>query len=186
MRVNLLLVALSGIAVQAGANVAHAKRAKPAEVAAPVESAAARAMRRAMADDTGARRDNDLRAPTLQTAAAGEVPETQERGPNELPKTAEATAPLSGVMEELIARQMQRNGAGLDRCVAELRARDPQLRGELTISVSVVQKRASATMAGSSVVRGDATFADCAAESTKTIRLTLPDLVFSWRVQLGR
>ena len=186
MRVNLLLVAVSGIVVQSAAGVAHAKRAKPAEVAAPTESAAARAMRLAMAEDTGARRDSDLRAPTLQNAAVANAPEAQERGPNEVPKAAETTAPISGVMEELVARQMQRNGAGLDRCVAELRARDPQLRGELTLSVSVAQKRAAATVAASSVVHGDASFGECVAESSKAMRLSLPDLVFPWRVQLGR
>ena len=87
-------------------------------------------------------------------------------------------------MEELVAKQMQRSGGALDRCVTDLRARDPQLRGEIELSVTVVQKKATVAMEGAT--RGDAVFATCVAESAKTLRVSLPDLQFPWKIAVSR
>lgn len=185
MRVNRSLVSITGFVVCVPL-LAQGKRNKSVEPPTTTESAAARATRLAMADDTGARRDSDLRAPALQQGLVVEA-EAQERGTTGEPvKPPERTGPLSGAMEELIARQMQRSAIGLERCVAELRARDGQLRGDLELTVAVAQKRASATVSSTGTVRGDAAFDGCVTETMKGVRLSLPDLVFPWRIHIGR
>ena len=186
MRMNLVIVSTSALAVTTllGAGAAEAKRSKPMEAAVSTESAAARAMRVAMADDTGARRDSDLHAPSLETAVIVTEPATSERGPTETQARVVPAGPLSGAMEELVAKQMQRSGGALDRCVTDLRARDPQLRGEIELSVTVVQKKATVAMEGAT--RGDAVFATCVAESAKTLRVSLPDLQFPWKIAVSR
>ena len=92
---------------------AKAPRQKQATVdTAPTESASARAARLALADDVGARKETELRATGIgpQAVSTGDA-SSPERGVAATRVAPERSAqPLSGAMEELVAKQMQRNG----------------------------------------------------------------------------
>jgi len=181
---TLAVTSLGQALLPCAADARPANRAKPA-VAEPTESAAARALRLALADDTGARRDADLHAPALQNAVVATGANSPERGPTSAaaPEPVRPAGPLSGALEELVARQMMRNAGAFDRCVAEAKARDPQLRGEVELTVQVAQRHASAAVMGGAAM--DAGFSTCVSESAKTLKLSLPDLSFAWRLALG-
>lgn len=161
-----------------------AAKAKPAAKAeAPTESAAARAVRLGLAEDTGALRDASLQANVVNVEIVTPESTAPERTPTQVAEVVRSAAPLSGALEALVAKQVARNEAAFDRCVAEARARDPQLRGTIELAVSVQARRASAK-----VVTGpsDAAFNTCVAQTAQALKLSLPDLAFPWTIALGR
>lgn len=184
MRLMILSVFTLGTSLlPAMASARPATRAKAA--AEPTESAAARATRLALADDTGARRDAALHAPALETAVVATGTNAPERGPSSAapPEPVRPAGPLSGALEELVGRQMSRNAAVFDRCVSEAKARDPRLRGEVELAVQVTERHASAAIVGGATI--DEPFGACVTEGAKGLKLSLPDLRFPWRLSLG-
>jgi hypothetical protein len=163
--------------------LAHAKakpKAAPAAEA-PTESAAARAARQALAEDTGALRDSNLRAEVVHVDIA--TANATERAPTLAAEAQLSTAPLSGALEELVAKQVSRNEAAFDRCVADARTRNPELTGTVELVVNVAGRRATARVATGPA---DPAFSTCVAQAARTLKLSLPDLAFPWRLTLGK
>jgi hypothetical protein len=153
--------------------------ATPVIANAETESASARAARLAAADDTGALRDAaPMVAPTLSRDAVqtGNMPErtpVAEQAP-------QSTAPLTGALEELKNRQMEHNAPVFDRCVAAAKKKDPQLHGVADLTITVAQRKASLTAQSP-----NAALTSCLVTSAKTLRVSLPDTTFPWRISLG-
>jgi hypothetical protein len=188
MRVTHLLLLGSATALLTVPGVAHAKaKSKPAPAVvdtAPTDSAAQRAARLAMADDTGSLRDNQLSGVAIETVASGPEAVATERGPANAANPVRSDQPLSGAMSELVDKRMAQNGAftaALDACVTSARARNPHLGGVLSISVRVVGKAASVEIA--SAAAGDTQLISCL--SATRGKLALPDLSFPWQLSLG-
>ena len=176
---SLTLSTLTLLSSVAGA--AHPRKTPAIESAAPSESAASRAARLAAADDTGALRGAELRT-ELQSGTVVTDPNAAEHAPVQGAAVARSSAPLTDVIEALVARAKERNASAFDRCVADAKLGDPSLHGELTIALTVTAKRASAVVDGANV---DPKLASCVVTTASTLRVSLPDLTFPWKVSLG-
>jgi hypothetical protein len=106
-----------------------------------------------------------------------------ERGP------ADATAqpvrpsgPLSGALEELVGKQMQRNQAvqaQVDRCLADARTRDAHF-SEVEVTIRVAAKLATLeAQAGT-----EPALASCLA-GVRGLKLSIGDQTFSWHFSTG-
>ena len=176
------LLTVSALSLLSSVAVAgHAKKVPVTEAAAPTESAAARAARITSADDTGARRDAVLRT-EIQSGAVVTDSSAAEHAPVAGAVAARPSGPLTDVLEALVARTKERNASAFDRCVAEAKLRDPSLHGELTVDVTVAAKKLSAVVDGANV---DKQLASCVATVASTLRVSLPDVSFPWKVSLG-
>jgi hypothetical protein len=155
--------------------VAFAK-AKPPKPTAPTESAAARAARLAMAEDVGERKDSALRAPVL-TSTAVNTGEAASAGPSDAPtaQPARPTGPLSGALEELVSRQIERNAAAsaqIEKCLAGA------TETTVEVTIHVADKIATIFPVGENPVGA------CLA-GVHGLRLSLPDQAFSWHFSRG-
>ncbi len=171
------------VAAQAKAKPQRPSEANKTDANEPNESAAARAARLALAEDTGALRNADLRASVVHVDIATPESNGPERTPSNVAEAVRPAGPLSGALEALVAKQVSRNESAFDRCVAEARARDPQLAGTVELVVNVAGKHATAQ-----VVSGptDAAFSTCVVQTAQSLKLSLPDLAFPWKLALGR
>ena len=179
------LITLSTLALLSAVPVAAlAKKAPPAkqDLSAAGDSAAERAARLAAADDTGSARDGQLRGPSLQNGAIATEANAVEHAPIATVVVERSTAPLSGALEALVAHQMDRNAPAFDRCVADAKLRNPSLHGEVTLAMTITAKKPSAVVEGASA---DAALASCLVSTASTLRVSLPDLSFPWKVSLG-
>jgi hypothetical protein len=165
----------------------HAKgRTKSAASAssAPVESAAARAARLALAEDVGQRQDADLHAPAMVTTqvATGETG-SPERGPADATaQPVRPTGPLSGALEELVAKQLQRNHAvqaQVDQCLSDAKARDPHF-SDVEVTIRVAAKLAILEPAPGT----EAALAGCL-QGVRGLKLSIGDQAFSWHFSVG-
>jgi hypothetical protein len=160
---------------------AHAKgRGKPAATAAaPVESAAARAARLALAEDVGERKDADLHAPAMVTTkvATGDSA-SPERGPADATaQPVRPTGPLSGALEELVGKQLGRNQAAqaqIDRCLTDGKSRDPHL-GDVEVTIQVAAKVATLSASPGT----EPALASCL-QGVRGLKLSIGDQAFSW------
>ena len=178
------LATLALLAVPAAPVAALARKPAPAkqDVAAPGDSAAARAARLAAADDTGSVRGGQLRGPALQNGAIATEANAVEHAPIAETVVQRSTGPLSGALEALVAHQMERNAPAFDHCVADAKLRDPSLHGEVTLQMTITAKKPSAVVQGANA---DAALTSCLVATASTLRVSLPDLSFPWKVSLG-
>ena len=148
---------------------------------APTESASARATRLALAEDVGARKETELRATGIgpQAVTTGDASSPERGIATAQPAPERSIAPLSGALEDLVAKQMQRFGGPLDHCVAEAKLRDAHASGDVEVAVRVLGKQATIER----ISGGDAALGACFS-ALKTVRFSLPDLAFSWHLSL--
>jgi hypothetical protein len=94
--------------------------------------------------DTGSHRDIHMAAPTVKDVGATQGT-LVERGAGEDPAQARANdfKPVSGVTEELAARQMRKYQGAIDACVADAKKRAPNAAGTLTLTVLVGERKVS-------------------------------------------
>lgn len=152
----------------------------PLAARADAESPAARAARLAAADDTGSLRDAQLHGPQLSDSVSTGA--AIERAPASAPAEAQSTGSLSGALEEVVGRQMERNAAVFDHCVTDAKHRDPSLHGDLAFDVTVAQRKASAIV----TTPADAALKACISAGAQTMRVSLPNITFAWHVSLGK
>ena len=155
-------------------DVAHAHtKAKAKATAAPVtESAAARAARLATADDVGEHKDVQVSATMTTTqVATGDATDVPPADIGAEP--VRQTGPLSGALEDLVARQLARNPAAVgqvDQCLTERK-----LSGA-DVTIAITNKLAHLTASN------DAALSACLGKVT-TLKISMPDQAFAWHFQ---
>jgi hypothetical protein len=134
-------------------------------------------------DDVGTLRAAELPAPTPPVGLRPvEAPE-REHGPIAAPVLTAPAGPISGALEEVIARQMRKNAGAIERCVALAVSRNPQATGDVELQVRWARHAAEATIGGDSV--GDADLDRCLKDAARTFKLSLDEATFPWTVHVG-
>jgi hypothetical protein len=112
--------------------------------------------------------------------------ESQERGNTTALPTSAASGPAPTVDDEVarerVSKQMRRYEKPIDDCVAAARRRNPQLLGELRLSIAVVERQV--TLTATQDTSGDPGLLKCLVAASKTWQLPAANLVLPWTVSL--
>jgi hypothetical protein len=132
-------------------------------------------------DDAKLMSAGDMRGP--------EVPRTRATGPlSEAnlvpPRTGREDAPVSGAVDELVARQMRRHQASIDTCIQEAAKRRPTINGTVTLRVVVSNRQVASVHVVEDGVF-DVDFDLCLVKAGRNWRFDLHKAAFTWPVSLS-
>jgi hypothetical protein len=182
MRMHIRLVMTLGIPLL----VTGAAEARPKKkTAAPSESAEARAARLASPDDTGTLRmagPARLELAGASVQVSGDAAEHKATANEELP--VRAPGPLSGALEELVARQMRTNEAAFASCAADAAIRGAVRGDRIGLIIQATGRHAEARLVDATQV--DSFTAACFRSAARGLRVSLPNFAYAWEVAVPR
>jgi hypothetical protein len=136
--------------------------------------------------DTGSMREVQINAPHV--ADVGTAPGSLvEKGASEDPSKDRAASyqPVSGVLEELAARQMRKNQGAIDTCVAKLKKRNAAATGTVALKLSVGEKRVVLAEIGENSV-GDKQLETCLVTAARKWTFSLSNASFTHSVLVAK
>src|SRR5581483_1657630 len=134
----------------------------------------------------GTLRESEAR-PEVQVSATGDAAATapdKEHGPAEVRRNAPAQL-SDGALAELAERQMRKNTASIDACVAEESKRNLQATGSLTLQVTVVERKLCNLFIADDTVKA-AALADCLHKASAAWTFSLKAADFAYPISLGK
>jgi hypothetical protein len=135
---------------------------------------------------TGKTRSAQLRAPQVSaTAAATTNSPDSEHAPVAAPVQPRPAVPVSGALSALIERQMRKNQPAIDACVAAELERNPHASGDLTMSVTVAERKVTSSAVVSDTVNSPG-LRDCLLKSAPSWTFNSRGADFTWPVVVGK
>jgi hypothetical protein len=154
----------------------------------PISQAAAEKPRARLDGDpaapSGTRMDASMRAPQLTQVASGE---TTARGPSSTParsRSDEEVSASAGAFDELVAKQVRRNSAGIEACEKEAVKRSPAASGTVTLSVVVEAKKIKSVHVSADTVH-DIDLDACLVKAGLNWKLQLTNARFNYPVVIS-
>jgi hypothetical protein len=136
--------------------------------------------------DTGTTRAAQLRTMDVSAGAAAttDAPD-RERNVTATPAQPRATAPLSGALQAMLERQMRKNQPAIDSCVAEELQRNPKSAGDVTLAVTIAERKVSAASVVTDGVNS-AGLRDCLLKSARAWQFSTKGADFTWPVTVRK
>ena len=134
----------------------------------------------------GTLRESEAR-PEVQVSLTGDAATgapDKEHGPAEVRRDAPAQV-SDGALAELAERQMRKNTASIDACVAEEAKRNPQAAGTMTLQLTVVERKLGRLSIADDTINS-APLADCLHKASAAWTFSLKAAEFAYPISVGK